>query len=232
MTDPTNAPPPEGQQPVGPEAPAAPDYGAPPEVIQEALSVYRDLNNLDTRHQRLSQIVRPDIDGQFLRSLGEPQQQEDPYAQFYGEQQPQYQQEQYEPQYEPEVPQFDPRQFADVVGSQVEQRIMAQLGQMAQEQAVRDAASSAVQQAGVPADFAEMIEVQVKSQMQLQPNRMPGDLAREAAERLKSTISSWAAQPAENPAPTTPPPSGPAPSLDQRPKDFDDMARYAQERLR
>jgi hypothetical protein len=84
MPDP-NALPPEGEAPAAPEAPAMPDYGAPPEVIQEALSVYRDLNNLDTRHQRLSQIVRPDIDGQFLRQLGEPQQEQDPWAHLRGQ---------------------------------------------------------------------------------------------------------------------------------------------------
>lgn len=227
MTDPM--PEPEGQQPAAPEMP---DYGASPDVIREALSVYNDLNNLDTRHQRLSQIVRPDIDGQFLRSFGEPQEEQDPYAQFYG--QPEYEdpQGQYQQQYEPQQPVFDPRQLGDTIAQQVERRVFEQLGQMAQDQAVKDAAQSAVRDASLPPELAEMIEFRVKGQMQVQPNRQPADLAREIGSQLKATLSGWAAAPSANPAPTSAPPSGPAPSLQERAKDFDELARIAAENLR
>jgi hypothetical protein len=229
---------PEGGVPDGPpEAPALPDYGAPPEVIQEALSVYRDLNNLDTRHQRLQQIVRPDIDGQFLRQLGEPQQETDPWAHLRG-------QEEYEDpygnQYEaPQQPQFDPRMLPEVLDpvlqqytQQSEQRIFERLGQMAQEQVVKDAAQSAVSEAGLPPELAEMVEFRVKAQSQLQPNRQPAEIAREVGNQLKATLSGWAAAPSANPAPSAPLPSGPAPSLQERPSSFEDLARIAAENLR
>jgi hypothetical protein len=227
---------PEGGVPDGPpEAPALPDYGAPPEVIQEALSVYRDLNNLDTRHQRLQQIVRPDIDGQFLRQLGEPQQEQDPWAHLRGQEE--YEDPYAQPQYE--QPQFDPRMLPDMLDpvlqsrdQQIEERIFSRLGQMAQDQVVKEASESAVRDSGLPPELAEMVEFRVKAQAQLQPNRQPADLAREIGNQLKAQLSAWAAAPSASPAPSAPLPSGPAPSLDQRPKDFDEMARMAAERLR
>jgi hypothetical protein len=226
---------PEGGVPDGsPEAPALPDYGAPPEVIQEALSVYRDLNNLDTRHQRLQQIVRPDIDGQFLRQLGEPQQQADPYEQFYaGQEQPDPYGNPQEPQYyEPQAPVFDPRDFASTVKEDIRREIFGELGEMAQQQAVKDAAQSAVRDAGLPPELSEMIEFRVAAQAKLQPTRQPGDLAREIGNQLKATLSGWAAAPSASPAPSAPLPSGPAPSLQERPSSFEDLARIAAENLR
>ncbi len=229
---------PEGEAPAAPKAPAVPDYGAPPEVIQEALSVYNDLNNLDRRHQRLQQIVRPDIDGQFLRQMGEPAQEpQDPWAHLRG-------QEEYEDpygnQYEaPQQPQFDPRMLPEVLDpvlqqytQQSEQRIFERLGQMAQEQVVRDAAQSAVSESGLPPELAEMVEFRVKAQAQLQPNRQPADLAKEIGNQLKAQLSAWAAAPSANAGPSAPIPSGPAPSLQEMPKSFEDLARIQAENLR
>jgi hypothetical protein len=229
---------PEGEAPAAPEAPAVPDYGAPPEVIQEALSVYRDLNNLDTRHQRLSQIVRPDIDGQFLRSIGEPQQEQDPWAHLSGQEE--YVDDPYgNPGYEPQQPQFDPRMLPEIMDpvlqsrdQQIEERIFNRLGQMAQDQVMKEAAQSAVSEAGLPPDLAEMVEFRVKAQAQLQPNRQPADLAREIGNQLKAQFSAWAAAPSANPAPSAPLPSGPAPSLQERPSSFEDLARIQAENMR
>jgi hypothetical protein len=231
MPDPTV--PPEGEVPA---PPAAPDYGASDEVIREALSVYNDLNNLDTRHQRLQQIVRPDIDGQFLRSMGEPQQEQDPWAHLRG-------QEEYEDpygnQYEAQAPQFDPRMLPDMLDpvlqsrdQQIEERIFSRLGQMAQDQVVKDASESAVRDSGLPPELAEMVEFRVKAQAQLQPNRQPADLAKEIGNQLKAQLSAWAAAPSANPAPSAPLPSGPAPSLQERPSSFEDLARIQAENMR
>lgn len=224
MTDPQNAPAPEGQPPAAP-APEVPDYGAPPEVIQEALSVYRDLNNLDTRHQRLGQILRPDIDGQFVQSFGQPQQEQDPYAQFYG------QDEAYEEQPAYEQPALDPRQLAETIKQDTIGEMQRWFSQMAAEQAVKDAATSAATAAGLPAELADMVEVRVKAAQQLQPNRQPGDLANEAARQIAQVIASAQVTPPAAQAPSTPVPGGPAPDTLQKPRTIEEAMEYSRQVL-
>lgn len=231
MTDPTNAP--EGQPPAAPVAPAAPDYGASPEVIQQALNLYNGLNNLDTRGQYLQQVVRPDIDGQFIRQMVEPQQPApDPYAQFMPQEY--ITDEQYMPQeqqFAPYAPPFDPHDFAQTLKQDVSKTIFDQLGEMAQQQQVTESAKQAAQSAGIPESLASMIEARVRDAQKLQPNRQIGELANEHAKAIAAELMAWKATPAETPPPASAPPSGPAPSLDEGPKDLNDID-YWQQRLR
>lgn len=226
MTDPTNAPAPEGQQPA-PEPTPAPDFGGrSPEQIQQALNLYEGLHNLDTRGQFLQQIVRPDIDGQFLRQMVQPQEEEaDPWQSF---EQPEYEQE-YE---QPAV--FDPRQLEpvfDQYGQRIEQKIMGQLQQMALDQQVRESAASASQQAGLPPVAAQLIEQRVREQQALQPNRQASDLAAEAARDLYNQFAQWQAQPPANPAPSNSVPTGPSPDTLQKPKTIEEALEYSKQVL-
>lgn len=231
MTDPTNAPAPEGQVPPAPaEAPPAPalDFGGrSPEQIQKAIDLYEGLHDLDRRGTYLQQIVRPDIDGQFLQRVMQPQQeQEDPYAPFYAEEQPE--EEQY---YEPQAPAFDPRQYAEIIKNDVTQSVMGQLQQMALDQQVKESASSAVQQVGLPPASAPLVEQYVREQQRLQPNRQASDLAAEAARNLYTQFAQWQAAPPAAPAPTGQVPSGPAPDTLQKPRTIEEALEYSKQVL-
>lgn len=219
---------PEGQAPAAPES-ATPDYGADPETIQNALNMYRGLNNLDTRGEYLQRIVRPEYDGQFLRQMVEPQQQEpaDPWGHV----------EQYEEQYEEPAYQEqginpqDLRQTLDPVfqgyGEQVEQRIFERLGQMAHEQAIKESAQSAAQQAGLPARFASAIEHEVQQAARMQPNRQPAELAQEIATAYRTELAQIAATPPAQRPPAGSVPSGPAPDSLQKPRTLEEALEYS-----
>lgn len=224
MPDPTSIP--EGQ-PTPDPTPAAPDYGASPEVIQQALNMYNGLNNLDTRGQYLQQIVRPEYDGQFLRGLTEQPEQPDPWAQFDPE--PQYDQE---PQYEPQP--FNPRDLQPVFDTQaqeIERRVFERLGQMAQDQAIVDSASSAASAAGLPASTSALIEQRVREAQRMQPNRQAGDLATEAAKALATELLQWKATPPANPAPSSSVPGGPSPDTLQKPRTAAEALEYSRQVL-
>lgn len=228
MTDPTNAPAPEGQEPTpAPEAPSTPDYGLSPEELQNAANLYRGLNNLDTRGQYIQQVVRPDIDGQFLRGMFEPQQQEqqDPWQQFTGE--PEYE----EPEYQPA---FDPDMLRQAVRAEIEQgqqQMWGQLQEMAVNQQITESAAQATQAANLPSFLSGSIEQQVRQQHQLQPNRQFGDIANEVAQKYARELAQYQAAPPATPAPQGQVPGGPAPSQQERPTDWKSMIEYAQQNL-
>lgn len=245
-------------EPTTPEPSAAPDWsaftdaGITPDKASEVVQAYQavqSLNNLDTRPQALQNLVRPDLDGQILRQMlggeQEAEQPADPWQQFAPESpdpigydaagNPVFAQ----PPGQYAEPGFDPRSLQpvfDQYGNQVEERayrrVMDDLQKMAVDQSVRDSSASAAQQAGLPASVSGLIEQHVREQMRLQPNRQAADLAADAARSLSAELMAWRAAPAENPPPTGAIPSGPAPSLDERPKDFKDAARIMAERLR
>lgn len=243
--------PPEGQ--AASDWSAFTEAGITPDRAQEVVQAYQamqDLNNLDKRPQALQQLVRPDLDGQILRQMigaeqPAPEPEPNPWERFApAEPQPIGYDAAGNPvfdqppgQYEPQG--FDPRSLQpvfDQYGNQVEERayrrVMDDLQKMAVDQNVRDSASSAATAAGLPGSLSGMIEQQVREQMRLQPNRQAADLAADAARSISAELMAWRAAPAENPPPTGAVPSGPAPSLDERPKDFNDAARIMAERLR
>lgn len=226
MTDPTNAPAPEGQVPPAPEAPPAPDFGGrSPEQIQKAIDLYEGLHDLDRRGTYLQQIVRPDIDGQFLQRVMQPQEPDDPYASFYGE--AEAEEEQY---YEPQAPAFDPREYAEVIKNDVTQTVMGQLQQMALDQQVKESSSAAVAQVGLPPAASPLVEQYVRDQQRLQPNRQASDLAAEAARNLHTQFAQWQATPPAAPAPSAPP-SGPAPDTLQKPRTIEEAMEYSRQVL-
>jgi hypothetical protein len=230
MTDPTGFP--EGQAPAAPE-PAPHDYGADPETIQRALEQYNQLNNLDTRSQALQQIIRPDYDGQVLRGFIEPQQapqQADPWGHLS-------QEEAYEePTYEqPGIDPADLRQTLDPVfqgySEQVEQRIFERLAGMAQDQAVKESASAATRQAGLPARFSAAIEHEVREATRLQPNRQPAEIAAEIATAYRNELAAIAATPPAARPPAGSVPSGPSPDTLQKPRTMEEALEYSKQVL-
>ena len=231
------------QQPAEAPEPAAPSWeafeqaGITPdqfEKVQQAVSMYDGLQNLDTRSQALGKIINPQYDGQFLRSMVEGEQEPaDPWAHLRGGEQP-------EPEYgyEPEPQGFDPSVLPEVLdpvlqqyGQQIEQRVFAQLNQMAAEQHIKETATSALQSANLPATFASLVEQQIRQQQQLNPTRQAGDIAREAAAALQREIMQYQAAPPANPQPAGQVPSGPAPTLDRAPGNFDELAKEMARRL-
>lgn len=208
-----------------------PDYGgASAEEVQQALNMYRGLNNLDTRGEYLQRVIRPEYDGQFIRQMVEPAAPAaDPWAQVAPEDEPEY-------EYEPQAPEpFNPRSLEPVFGhyaEQTEQRIFERLGQMAQENAVKESSASAASASGLPPQVAGLIEQQVREAQRLQPNRMASDLATEAARALATSLAQWQATPSATPAPTAAVPSGPVPSTREVPKSFEDLARIRADELR
>lgn len=220
----SDQPVPEGQPPAEP----TPDFGgASPEEISQALNMYRGLNNLDTRGQYLQQIVRPEYDGQFLRQVtAEPEQPADPWQQFEPAQEEYYE--------EPVAQAFDPRSLQpvfDQYGNQIEKRIFDRLGEMAQDQQVKDSASQAVQQANLPPAMSALIEQRVRDAQRLQPNRMASDLASEAAKQIAVELSQWQATPPAQPAPQGSVPGGPSPDTLQRPRTVDEALEYSRQVL-
>lgn len=231
----------ESIAPQAPEPPSGPDWSAfeqagitPDNIgdVQNALNLARGLQNLDTRHQYLQQIVRPDIDGNFLRQVVQPPEEHDPWQAL----EPQYGYEQPEQQYEQPV--FDPRSlqpvfegYGEQLRNQIRQEIMGELQGMAQEQAVKDASARAAQQANIPAEFAEMVEFRVKSAQQMYPNRQVDDLAREVADQLHRSIAQYQASPPANQAPSGSVPAGPIPDTLQRPRSMEEAMEYSRQVL-
>lgn len=227
----------ESTAPQAPEPPSGPDWSAFEQAgitpdsfgdVQNALNLARGLQNLDTRHQYLQQIVRPDIDGNFLRQVVQPQEEQDPWQAL----EPQYEYEQ------PEQPVFDPRSlqpvfegYGEQLRNQIRQEIMGELQGMAQEQAVKDASARASQQANIPAEFSEMVEFRVKAAQQMYPNRQVDDIAREVAESLQRTFAQYQAAPPATPAPSGSVPAGPMPDTLQRPRTIEEAMEYSKQVL-
>lgn len=223
---------------TNPDGPSTPDFGASPEEIQQALNMYRGLNNLDTRGETLQRIVRPDYDGHVLRQIVEPEQPAgDPWDNF-AEPEPMGYAADGTPVFaEPPVqyggyqqPQgFDPRSLQpvfDQYGNQIKNDIFEQLGQMAQEQAFKDSAAQAAGAAGLPPTVAGLIEQRVREAQRMSPNRQIGDIANEVARSVQTELLQWKATPPEGGAlGGGAAPAGPVPSTREVPKSFDDYAR-------
>lgn len=230
------------QQPEAAPPPASDDYGLNPDQLRQAASLYKGLNDLDRRHTVLREVLRPDVDGQLLRSYGQEQEQQnqefDPFQRFQGGDEDG---EFYDPneQYyqEPQAEPFDPRQLQPVFedyGTQIEQRIFTRLGEMAQQQQLSDSADAALSERKLPAALKGVIEQRARDAQRLHPNRQIRDLANEAADALQREIEShYAAPPASPPPASGPPPPGPSPDPGgEVPQSFEDMVRYAQERMK
>jgi len=212
-----------------------PDYGgASQDEITQALDMFRGLNNLDTRGQYLEKVVRPEYDGQFLRQMGQPAEAEaepnDPWATYNEQYNEQAQYE--EPQYE--QPQFDPstlpqmlQPVLDTNAQEIERRVFERLGQMAQDQSIRDSSESAAKFNNLPPSTAALIEQQVRAQQQMNPNRQAGELAKEAAAALATELLQWKATPPPTPPPSSAVPSGPSPDTLQKPRTVEEAMEHS-----
>lgn len=220
-----------------PDPTPAPDYGASPDEITQALDMYRGLNNLDTRGQYLQNIVRPEYDSQFLRQTFQPQEQQaqqDPWAEYNQ----QFAEPQYEEQYEPQAPAFDPTtlpQYLQPVlennAAEVERRVFERLNQMAADQHLKDSAAEAVRANNLPPATAALIEQRVREQSQLHPNRQAAELAREQAQALATELLQWKATPPATPPPSSAVPGGPSPDTLQKPRTMEEALEYSKQVL-
>lgn len=230
MSEPTI--PTEGQ-PSEP-APQQPEYGASPEEIQSALALQRGLNNLDTRSQYLQQVVRPDLDGQFLRqAIGQTEEQPEsasPFEEVYG---PQPQVIGFNPDgtpvfdqpYNPQQQQgFDPYTLEPVLDQwgktveqhaveqatkAVEQRLLAQ----ASEAAVNSGVDAAAKKHNLDAEDRQVVDYLTREAMKTD-RAAPADIAdRVATSFLQRQAQRFVAQGGALPTPDAPAaPSGPVPA--------------------
>ncbi len=205
--------------------------GITPEQAMQGGRVWQGLNALDRRQETLQSIIRPDIDTWIGQ---QPEQPPDPLAQYVA---PEYEEE-YVPQ-QPQMPDF--HQFGtEVKNAAVAEALAAaradwqqQLQQMMADQAITEAATSAVKSAGLPESMAPDIEYRARMLAQEQRNRAPGDIANELARQRADELRAWAAQ--SGPAPIGSPstPGGPVPSVHSAgPPDGVDPAKWALERSR
>jgi hypothetical protein len=213
-----------------------PDFGASPEEIQQALDTYRGLNNLDTRSEYLSKIVRPDIDTHFIQQFNQPQQEEEPdyFESFAPEQELMGYDAQGQPVYgQPPVPQqgFDPRslapvfdQFGEHTRQQAVQEALAifekRQMEQAREQGISQGVSSAAAEHGL-SDFAKgVVEQMTRATVQSQPNRAPADIAKDMAKAyLDDAAQRFVQNGGVPPVQGAPVPGGPIPG-DSAPKSF------------
>lgn len=245
------------EQPEGAAPPeqSVPDYGgASPEEIQNALNMARGLSNLDTRHDVLGKLVRPDVDAQFLRSQFAPAEEEpeadfDPFAEVYGEQPPNllgYDQQTGQPIYgnQPQFqePAFDPRSLApvfDQFGEHTRQQAVQEALQIfeqrqmeqAREQGISQGVSAAVQTHGL-SDFGKgIVEAMTRQAVAQNPNKAPGDIANEMAKAyLDDSAQRFVANGGVPPVQGAAPPGGPIPG-DAAPKTFKDALEQSYQGL-
>lgn len=221
--------------PPTPEPAAGPDWssfeqaGITPDnahEVQQALNLYRGVNNLDTRQQYLDQLIRPGLDP-WSKAQAE---QQDPWSAMQGDDEGEYEYEQ------PQAPAFDPRQLTPVFegyAERIERGIFEKLGAMAQRQALEDAATQALTKHGLPADLAPGLQQEVEQITRQYSNRQPGEVAEQLAAQKKQKLMEWAnanvGRPSQQGAP--PPAGAPTPSGDGPPRTDEEAMRRSMEML-